>query len=210
MINKNKDWHTIIFDWDNTLIDSNQSILDAMEYTRKQLNYDKPLQKDPHLLRKEYFLECFGEEKYRKAVDIFYNYLNENKNYEVTLYPNAKKLIQYLYSTNKNLYVISNKKATKLREEVDKVGLTEYFIKISGSGDTNNDKPHTDMLHHALPNMLDNQNTVYIGDSITDLLFAQNCNIDFILINEESMPQYSGYHHIKNHKELLKFFNNDK
>ena len=70
--------------------------------------------------------------------------------------------------------VISNRNGELLRTETDYFGVTKYFNKIIGAGDSYGTKPMIDPMLLALSdtNIEFGKNVWYIGDSMTDMEFA--------------------------------------
>ncbi len=140
----------ILFDWDNTLVDSQQSINAAINHTLKQMRSDN-LQSSRHsyVSRKEFLTDLFGD-RWKKADAIYQQYLDQQSPIkDLNLNPGVVGMLQNLMQYNLYLAIVSNKESNNLREEVAYLGLSHYFKKIVGSGDTSEEN-HLRFLFYLL------------------------------------------------------------
>ncbi|GHM58758.1 MAG: haloacid dehalogenase [Candidatus Mesenet longicola] len=169
----------IVFDWDNTLIDSQQSVSAAINHTLKQMGSDN-LQASRHnyVSRKEFLVNLFGD-GWQEAGAIYQQYLDQQSPLkDLSLNPGVVEMLRNLTQYNLYLAIVSNKDGNNLREEVAYLGLSHYFKKVVGSGDTPEDKPSPLPLLFALEdsNIKPSNEVLFVGDSITDVHCAQNAN----------------------------------
>jgi phosphoglycolate phosphatase len=169
----------VLFDWDNTLVDTQDNIFNAIKHTIDLMGYsNKTADRNSHESRKSYMVNLFGDQ-WKKANKIYQQYLDEACLQNITLNPWVEEMLQILKSHNVYLAIVSNKKNTNLREEVAHFKLDSYFDRIVGSGDTLEDKPSAIPLLFALEEStlpVNRENVFFIGDSITDILCAQSAN----------------------------------
>ncbi|XGA08307.1 MAG: HAD-IA family hydrolase [Wolbachia endosymbiont of Xenopsylla cheopis] len=169
----------ILFDWDNTLVDSQQSVNAAIKHTLKQMGSDN-LQASRHsyVSRKEFLTDLFGD-KWHKADAIYQQYLDQQSPLkDLNLNPGVVEMLKNLKQYNLYLAIVSNKEGDNLRKEVAYLGLSHYFKKIVGSGDTPEDKPSSLPVLFALEDsgVKPSNEVLFVGDSITDVHCAQNAN----------------------------------
>ena len=172
----------IIFDWDNTLVDTWPLIHQAINITLEKMGKKKfslqQVQDQIHKSMRDYFPEIFGNE-WQKAGEIYriaYNTINIE---QIKLLPKSLELIQL----NKNLgilqFLVSNKLGITLRKEVKKLQIEKYFFSSIGAFDANFDKPHKSPVDLALM-LSDIDPSIdcvwFIGDTLVDIECAINSN----------------------------------
>ncbi len=169
----------ILFDWDNTLIDSQQSVDAALNYTLKKIgNNGSLISRHSHISRKEYLISLFGD-RWLEANIIYQQYLDQQAFTEdLKLNLGVIEMLEELKQYNLYLAIVSNKEGTNLRQEVAHLGLNDYFKKIVGSRDTPEDKPSPLPVLFALEgsDIKPSNEVLFIGDSITDVHCAINAN----------------------------------
>ncbi len=180
----------LIFDWDNTLVDSWGAIAEAMNYTRKAFNLPlwslDEVRANCTRAARDSFPEWFGE-KWKKAYDIYYQGFDEvRRKRKITPLAGAVELLQWLKQEGLPTFVVSNKRGDYLRIEADKLNWQEYFVAIVGAQDAPRDKPHRDHVDHALDKggIAASEAVWFVGDSETDMLCARNAGCTPILIGD--------------------------
>ncbi|OEY86500.1 HAD family hydrolase [Wolbachia pipientis] len=184
----------VIFDWDNTLVDTQNNIRNAIKHTIDAMGYSNKtlLDRNFHLSRKEYMISLFGVQ-WKEANTIYQQYLDEALLQNITLNPGVEEMLKTLKSHNVYTAIVSNKRNINLRKEVTYFKLDNYFNKIVGSGDTHEDKPYAAPVLFALDKSLlpiNKKNVFFIGDSVTDILCAQNTNCLPIVYSQSLVNNY--------------------
>jgi phosphoglycolate phosphatase len=203
----------VLFDWDNTLVDSLGIVHDALNYTFVQFGL-------PQWTFEEVQIKI--HRSFRNSISSLFP-INEQEALKVyrdryvTLstdlkpFPMAEEVLSLLKRNKIHTALVSNKTAPILREEVKKLGWDHYFIKIVGSGDLDHDKPEPITVHHALEdsNIVPNQHHVwFIGDSVTDMETAHNakCVPVFFGSDDHNCERYAHCRptiHFPDHQKLL-------
>lgn len=177
----------VLFDWDNTLVDTQDNIFNAIKHTINSMGYrNKTADRNSHESRKDYMIGLFGDQ-WKKANEIYQQYLDKALLQNITLNPGVEKMLKELKDLNVYLAIVSNKKNTNLRKEVAHFKLDSYFNRIVGSGDTAEDKPSATPLLFALEEStlpINKKNVFFVGDSITDILCAKSANCSPIVYNQ--------------------------
>ena len=180
----------VIFDWDNTLVDTGALIDEAINITMAQMgrkNFSsEEIKNTSHRSMREYFPSLFGKD-WQKAGDIYKNTYSSTKFQKLKLFPDAEKLIDYLHQKNILLFIISNKMGNVLREEVEYFGIRNKFFSVIGAMDAEEDKPSKKVVELALmgSDIDPKQDLVwFIGDTITDMECAYNSACQPILFGE--------------------------
>jgi phosphoglycolate phosphatase len=182
-----KPFKAIFFDWDNTLVDTWPVLLKSLNKTLEHFGLPKSTMEElkirAQLSTREGFPKLFGENS-KKAQSIFYQAISENKG-DLQIYEGSASLIRSLKKSGYIIAIISNKKRDLLHQELEQFEVSADLA--LGSGDSVYDKPHPEMGLIALNHFgLQSHEAVYIGDSITDWIFAKNLNMQAIAIGNDA------------------------
>ena len=188
----------IIFDWDNTLVDTFPVIRDALNtalvaFGHSPWTMDETRQRVRRSAR-ESFPELFGDQ-WERAIDLFYNRYYEIHTEKLKIIDGAGDLIEHLASKSLSLSVVSNKRGDVLRAEAAYLGWTGYFSAIIGANDAERDKPARDPVDLALrgTNIPTGPHVWFIGDTDIDLECAKNADCTAILIGKPLRRANSPY-----------------
>lgn len=177
----------IIFDWDNTLVNTWPTIYNAMVETFVQMgvepwSFEETKQKVGKSLR-DHFPALFGD-KWEVAGKIYGDNYRANNLKNMEGLPLALEMLDILAKTKLYRAVVSNKQGPTLRQEAAHMGWDKYFHKLVGASDAAHDKPHPAPLHLALEGsgIVAGENVWFIGDTITDVdcALAGGCTPIFI------------------------------
>ena len=188
----------VIFDWDNTLVDSWEAIAEAINYTRAR--YGQPIWTLPEIMTnctrsaRTSFPEWFGD-KWQQALDDYYPYFEQART-RIGLHPieGAGGLLDWLQARGIPALVVSNKKGEYLRQESGILGWDKYFASIVGAHDSPRDKPAREHADHALrlAGINGGPDIWFIGDSESDVACARNANLTPVLIGTREFARKLG------------------
>lgn len=211
----------IIFDWDNTLVDTWPIIHQALHETFESMGLEPwSLEKVKANVRKsmrDSFPEIFGA-NWQDAATLYQTRYRAHHLDKLTPLPGALELLQHIHALPVPMVVVSNKKGPNLRTEVEHLGWKHFFKNVTGADDAAKDKPHPDPVHHALKELdvSPNASFWFIGDSDIDLETAKNTGCTPILYGDFACTQtaytatdYHGFPysaHAKTLDELKKWF----
>ena len=188
----------VIFDWDNTLVDTFPVIRDALNTTLLAFGHapwtmDETRQRVRRSAR-ESFPELFGEE-WERVMDLFYNRYYEIHTEKLEIIAGARELIERLASKSLTLSIVSNKRGDVLRAEVAHLGWKNYFSAIVGANDAPRDKPARDPVDLALwrTNISTGPHVWFIGDADIDLECAKNAGCTAVLVGAQLCSPHSPY-----------------
>jgi len=211
----------IIFDWDNTLVNTWPVIHAALNATMEAMGkplwtFDMTKQRVRKSMR-DSFPEIFGDD-WQKAGEIYQQQYRANHLDTLEPLPGAEELLKAISEAGNYCVVVSNKKGPNLRKEVTHLGWDPYFSKVIGSDDAAKDKPYCEPVHMAFegsPHKMDAQ-VWFIGDSDIDLECARNVGCSAILYGPtpkehgiftsthfQHMP-YAAY--VQDHDEMIALF----
>ena len=180
-----------IFDFDGTLFDSIHDVLICFNKTLEFYGF-------PTLTREE-LIPCLGgnideitslvlgenssPENVEKVKESYLELYNPSKKELTVPFENAYEVLKRLQDNNILLAVNSNRLTYSLEELVGKYFSNIDFIAIEGHSYGNPSKPDPYGANRIIEKAnVDADEAVYIGDSITDIMTAQNAGIDCILV----------------------------
>ena len=180
----------IIFDWDNTLVDSWSVIKDALNTTflsfgMREWDMDEIRHKVQESLR-DSFPKYFGAD-WEKAGKIFYRRYAEIHADRISPLPGAGEMLHSFFQAGIYLAVVSNKKGTFLRKESKKLDWDKYFVKLVGAFDAEKDKPNQEPVNLALKpgNIYQGAHVWFVGDTEIDMQCAHITNCTPILLHSK-------------------------
>ena len=208
----------ILFDWDNTLVDTWAIIHDALNTTFEAFGLDPWSMEDTRVrVRKslrDSFPDLFGE-RWRDAEDVFYKRYEDIHAEKVQPFPGAGETLATLADSGLYLGVVSNKKGEFLRIEAAHLGWDRFFGALVGALDAERDKPAPEPVDMALRQSgIERGPRVWIaGDADIDLLCARNAGCTPILVREAAPRpgEFDGHppaRHFPGRVELCKFIQN--
>jgi len=204
----------VIFDWDNTLVDTWPLIMKCMNNTLEHFGLEAwPLEDIKikiHKSLREWFPELFGD-RWEEARDIYYDsYLVKYADHQLVPLPGAIETLELCKNNNLPMMIVSNKRSPTLRHELDKLGLGHYFISVVGAADAVKDKPDPAPVLLAMKpcGIALGQHVWFIGDTISDIECAHNTNSLPILYGDNKIDKAQLNHiQVANHQELMSLFN---
>jgi phosphoglycolate phosphatase len=164
----------LIFDWDNTLVDSWDTIHAALVLTFEAMGHvpwtlAETKARVRHSLR-DAFPALFGE-RWDEARQLYLDSFTAIHLDRLQPIAGAAELLEEILARGYYLAVLSNKTGRILRREAEHLGWSRYFARLVGAGDASADKPDPAAMRLALEGSgLTGGATVwYIGDTALDL-----------------------------------------
>jgi phosphoglycolate phosphatase len=189
----------IIFDWDNTLVDSWGTIHDALNFLMAAM--EKPLwtldetRERVRLSLRDAFPAIFGE-RWEEARQIYMDRFRAIHLERLTPLPGREAMLRSLAAEGIYLGLVSNKTGAVLRHEVEHLGWTPLFGSIIGAGDAHTDKPHSAPVELALqPTGIGPGPEVwFVGDTAVDMecALASGC-VPVLLGFEEPSSEFTEF-----------------
>lgn len=177
----------VLFDWDNTLIDSWVTIHEAMNTTLAAMGHetwtiDQTRERVRRSLR-EAFPERFGD-RWEEAREIFYGRFRDVHLDLLAAMDGAEALLRVLAGRGVYLGVVSNKLGEHLRGEAAHLGWDALFTRLVGATDAARDKPAPEPVTLALSGsgIAPGTEVWFVGDTGIDLECARNAGCLGILI----------------------------
>jgi phosphoglycolate phosphatase len=179
----------ILFDWDNTLVDSWATIHEALNFVMGAMG--KPAwslvetQNRVRLSLRESFPLHFGE-RWEEAREIYLDRFRAIHLERLTPLPGREAMLRSLAGQGIFLGVVSNKTGPLLRREVARLGWSGFFGSVIGAGDAAADKPACEPMHLALePSGIPAGEEVwFVGDTAVDMECARNSGCVGVLLGD--------------------------
>jgi phosphoglycolate phosphatase len=204
----------ILFDWDNTLVESWEKLRLALNSTYAEFGLpEQSLDEIKHTVHhslQDSFPSIFGsnwenaKKAYYKHYQITYAHINSAP------LVGARETLEYLINSGIYVAIVSNKRGEILRQEVEALNWGKYFKQIVGSLDAQRDKPFPDPVYLALNGYKNelNSDAWFVGDSTVDIQFAHNTKLEPILIGDKIAAQdviknQMHHHYVANHPQFL-------
>lgn len=186
-VNKPK---AILFDWDNTLIDSWLIIQEAMNATLEEFGLTPWTMAETRARvaksMRDSFPILFGD-AWERAGEAFYGHFEAIHLERLTPLDGAAEALKELKDAGIYLGVVSNKSGRLLRREAQHLGWDGFFGQVVGAGDAERDKPSPDPVALALAGsgVKTGDEVWFAGDAAIDLECARNAGCVGVLVREE-------------------------
>ncbi|SEP91813.1 pyrophosphatase PpaX [Virgibacillus subterraneus] len=204
--------HTILFDLDGTLIDTNELIISSFMHTFEQYGRElsrreaiefigPPLRDTFHQVdpdQVEAMVETYREHN-----------LYHHDNY-VTAFPNVVETIDQLQKKNFKLGIVTTKMNRTVEMGLKVTGLSNYFETIITLDDVVHAKPHPEPVLKAMQELeASADSTLMVGDNHHDIDAGKNAGVQtagvaWSLKGKEKLSEYKPTYMLDDMRDLLK------
>lgn len=201
----------VIFDIDNTLISTEDAIVEAFE----TLTMERLGKKFPHEVLKKIrggsaklALNTLGITEDHEDWIRAWNKGIKALHHKVYIFPHIKEVLDTLKSKDIPLCAVTNKTREEYFQDMPAFGLESYFPSFVCSDMVNKPKPAPDAVFQALRETnLHSQEVLYVGDTFYDSESAQGAGVDFGLAGWGTNNLNIDYKYLfRDPREILKFF----
>lgn len=167
----------VLFDLDGTLIDTNDLIIESLNFTLKRhLGLEAPrheLVKHFGKPLRDHFIE-YGEENCDQMVEIYRQYNITNHDALVKEYPSVRETLVQLLEKNIKLGIVSSKVRRVVHMGLERFKLLDFFDCIICADDVKQHKPHPEPVIAAC-RILGSpaSRSIMVGDSPYDMMSAK-------------------------------------
>ena len=190
-----KKYDSFLFDLDGTLIDTKDLILNCFKHSLSTVGVvksDSDITDNIGLPLREQF-ELYLEDK---SVDVE-NLMAIHMNYQLgvwqqylKLLPNVKVILNSL--VNKKCAIVTSRKIKTAKLYTEYLGIADYFEVFITPESTLRHKPHPEPVLKAMEQISAiPKKTLFVGDSVFDILAGQSANIDTYLVKWNSVESNS-------------------
>lgn len=183
---ENKKITTILFDFDGTLIDTNEVIIQSFQYTFMQvLGQEKPVEEiiktfgEPLELTMSKMLDIPPAE----AMEIYRSYHYTKFDELISMFPGMLELVIELKRRGYKMAIVTSRLRNTTIQGLKKYNLESYFDYIVTADDTDKHKPDPTPINIALEKLnAKPEEALMIGDSMFDILCAHNASVKSVLV----------------------------
>lgn len=181
----------VFYDWDGTLIEFRaKQFLDSVNAALYKSGYPNI---QPALLDSKTFRETFARAtqcpiKTEKVLDTFYHHFSTHPLSRHNLMPGVQDLLKRVKDCGLPQGIVSNLDHRILIEEVERLGLSEYFSVVIGSRHDQHPKPNPALLLEALSSagIAPSRSILYVGDSPGDIIAAREAGCSSVFVGESN------------------------
>jgi phosphoglycolate phosphatase len=186
----------ILFDWDNTLVDSWPTIHEATNHCRRAMGHDpwtiEETKARVRLSLREAFPLYYGD-RWEEARQIYMSHFETIHLDRICPLPGCLDVLEGLAGEGIYLGIVSNKTGDVLRREAEHLGWSRLFGAIVGAGDAAQDKPAPEPVLLALApgGIAPGEDVWFVGDTATDLecAIAASC-VPVLLYGTVDAPEF--------------------
>ena len=206
----------VSFDFDYTLANSSEGTVVCATYALEQLGLTVPA---PQAIREtvgfsleKTFKILTGDESEETAADfkrLFFAHADEVMLDHIHLYPDVPDLLRQLKSDEHYVSIVSTKLKYRIEDALMRDGLRHLVDDIVGGACVTRNKPDPEPLLLATDRSgIQLEDTVYVGDSVSDGECAQRAGVAFIAVltgttSEETLQTYEPRNVLKHVGEVV-------
>lgn len=187
----------IIFDFDYTLADSSEGVIECINFALDRLGLpraaDDEIRKTIGLSLPDALVMLVGEEHIQHSdafAQLFVKRADEVMTDMTELFDIVPETVAALRKLGIRLGIVTLKYRYRIEAVLRREQLTDAFEVIIGFEDVSEQKPNPSGLLTALEKLeCARQNCFYVGDSLTDAKTAQRANVDFIAVLSGVTPR---------------------
>ncbi|MCI6737351.1 MAG: HAD-IA family hydrolase [Intestinibacter sp.] len=184
-----------IFDFDYTLADATNPIVESFNYAFDKLNLKRASYKDIvntiGIPLGEAYTLLTGD-KSEESVNLFKKYQKEKSDQitvkQTVFIGEAKKVLETLKSNDKKIGIVSSRWGQRINDILVNLDARDLVDIIIGTEHVEKYKPNPEGLFKII-DMMEAKNVLYIGDSYIDAETAQNAKVDFVGVTTGTTPR---------------------
>jgi pyrophosphatase PpaX len=179
---------TVLFDFDGTLMDTNNIIIESWQHMFKAMNerersvaeITKTLG-EPLTFTME---KLFPNIDISKPLEIYRDFHRDTFVAKVELFDGMKELVIALKEKGYKLGIVTSRKSWSTTRGLEKFGLDKYFDVVITADDTEKHKPDPGPANIALTKLGSTADeSIMIGDTKFDVLCAKNAGLKSVLVD---------------------------
>ena len=180
--------NTVLFDFDGTLVNTNDVIIASWQHTYR------------HYLGREESLEritsCFGEPLLitmerefpgvdpEEAANVYRDYQKLKADELVKVFDGIPELLEALKQAGYRIAIVTSRTRESAERYLDMLGLGDYFEDMVSCEDTNIHKPNPEPILLCLKKLgISRDEAIMVGDSPFDIKCANNAEVKSVLVD---------------------------
>lgn len=179
---------TVLFDFDGTIMDTNDVIIKSWDYTFDILGREK---KDHKELKKTFgepleftLAKFFPDIPVEESIEIYRGYQRDNFIILIDLFPGIRELLDELKASGMKMALVTSRLKKTTIDGVEKFDLAKYFDVIITADDTTKHKPDPEPILITLEKMGSKpENAIMVGDTLFDIGCARNAKVESVLVS---------------------------
>lgn len=179
---------TVLFDFDGTVMNTNDVILKSWQHTFRTL---RGREEDPEVLLKTFgeplettMKKFFPEIPVEESIKVYRSFHYDNFGDLISVFPGMDDLIAEVKRRGYKLGLVTSRLYNTTMQGLEKYGLKEYFDAIVTANDTTKHKPDPEPVNITLEKLgAKPENSIMLGDTLFDLLCAKNAGVRSVLVS---------------------------
>jgi phosphoglycolate phosphatase len=181
-----KKYSLLVFDWDGTLFNSKDLLIEALQKTASDFNYQMPevttISKYFGFTVDDIIQHLFPKGNHTELIAKFYDHFITEENIVKNFFSGTIETLNYLKQRGFILAIATNAARIKLNASLDVANIKNFFAATRCPEDAA-PKPAPDMLLTLLEELrFIPQDVLMIGDTVTDMQFAKNAAVDALAV----------------------------
>jgi len=183
-----KNFNTVLFDFDGTIMDTNTVILQSWQHTFRTVEgKERPEQE---------IIETFGEPLYvtmekllpqisaEEGAEIYRSYHYDKFTELIEVFPGILRLLEELKARGYKTGIVTSRLRRTTEMGLNKYDMEQYFDAIVTCDDTDKHKPDPEPVNIALERLgAKPEEAIMVGDSMFDILCAKNAGVKAALVS---------------------------
>lgn len=178
---------TVLFDFDGTIMDTNNVILMSWQHTFRTLENREE--------KVEQLVQTFGEpldvtmKKFfphvplEESIEIYRSFHRDNFGDLISLFPGMKELLTQVKAQGYKVGLVTSRLWQTTQQGMEKYGIEDCFDVVVTAEDTTKHKPDPQPVNIALEKLGSlPQQTIMLGDTLFDILCARNAGVKSVLV----------------------------
>ena len=179
---------TVLFDFDGTVMNTNDVILQSWQHTFRAL---RGREEDPEVLLKTFgeplettMKKFFPEIPVEESIKVYRSFHYDNFGDLISVFPGMDDLIAEVKRRGYRLGLVTSRLYNTTMQGLEKYGLKEYFDVIVTANDTTKHKPDPEPVNITLEKLgAKPENSIMLGDTLFDLMCAKNADVRSVLVS---------------------------
>ncbi len=180
--------NTILFDYDGTLMDTNEVVLQSWQHTFRTL---RGREEDPAVIRSTFgeplvmtLAKLFPETPVEESLEIYRTYQREVFTDFVEIFPGMLELLEELKQRGYKLGLVTSRTKDTTWRGLEHYGMDKYFDAVITAGDTDKHKPDPAPILITLDKMdAATGEAIMVGDTMFDLECAENAGVKSVIVD---------------------------